>query len=278
MAQKAAIKSRIKSINATKKITGAMKLIATVKLQKERNRMLKNREYAEVLKNTIDSIMSGNIDADNEYLKLKDNPCKLFVVFCSDLGLCGGYNINISKLADKLVSKDDYVYVVGYNQYKNFKSKFNVINDEDVSSDSMAFDDIKKVAQKALDMYLENKIGSVEILYTKFINNVSFEASSIRVLPSELDTNETKETKEVLLEPDANDILNNLIPMLVENTMYAKFLESKTSEQGSRRFAMENATDNAQELTDELLLAYNQARQAAITQEITEIVGGADAL
>ena len=142
----------------------------------------------------------------------------------------------------------------------------------------MAFDDIKKVAQKALDMYLENKIGSVEILYTKFINNVSFEASSIRVLPSELDTNESKNTKEVLLEPDANDILNNLIPMLVENTMYAKFLESKTSEQGSRRFAMENATDNAQELTDELLLAYNQARQAAITQEITEIVGGADAL
>ena len=277
MAQKAAIKSRIKSINATKKITGAMELIATVKLQKERNRMLKNREYATVLKDTLDSILSRNIDVDNEFLKKKDNPLKFFVVFCSDLGLCGAYNMNILKLATANIAKDDLVYVVGTSQYKSFKQKFNVIN-EPISSDALDFDDVEKITLSILDKYKNNEIGSIEVIYTKFVNNVTFEATITRILPSTVDVKEEKSNAELLLEPNPETILDDLIPMVINNEMYAKLLESKTSEQGSRRFAMENATDNAEELTNDLLLAYNQARQAAITQEITEIVGGADAL
>ena len=277
MAQKAAIKSRIKSINATKKITGAMELIATVKLQKERNRMLKNKEYASVLKDTLDSILSRNIDVDNEFLKVKDNPLKLFIVFCSDLGLCGAYNMNIVKLASSNIGKDDLVYVIGTSQYKNLKNSFNVINEE-MPSDEITFAELQKIVLMALNKYKNNEIGSIEVIYTKFINNVTFEASITTLLPSSIDVKENKTNVELLLEPNPDTILSDLIPMVITNEVYSKFLESKTSEQGSRRFAMENATDNAEELTNDLLLAYNQARQAAITQEITEIVGGADAL
>ena len=277
MAQKAAIKSRIKSINATKKITGAMELIATVKLQKERNRMLKNREYASVLKETLDGILSRNIDVDNELLKEKDNPLKFFIVFCSDLGLCGAYNMNIFKFACNNIKKDDLVYVIGTSQYKNFKQNFSVINDP-ISSDEIDYTGIKKITMLALNKYRNNEVGSIEVIYTKFVNNVTFEANMVPLLPAKNETKENTSNVELLLEPNPETILNDLIPMVIDNEVYAKLLESKTSEQGSRRFAMENATDNAEELTNDLLLAYNQARQAAITQEITEIVGGADAL
>lgn len=277
MAQKAAIKSRIKSINATKKITGAMELIATVKLQKERNRMLKNREYASVLKETLDGILSRNIDVDNELLKEKDNPLKFFIVFCSDLGLCGAYNMNIFKFACNNIKKDDLVYVIGTSQYKNFKQNFSVINDP-ISSDEIDYTGIKKITMLALNKYRNNEVGSIEVIYTKFVNNVTFETNMVSLLPAKNETKENTSNVELLLEPNPETILNDLIPMVIDNEVYAKLLESKTSEQGSRRFAMENATDNAEELTNDLLLAYNQARQAAITQEITEIVGGADAL
>lgn len=277
MAQKAAIKSRIKSINATKKITGAMELIATVKLQKERNHMLKNRDYISVLKDTIINILSGEIDADNNFLKEKSNSKKVIIVFVSDLGLCGGYNINLLKEFEKVINNDDEVIVIGTSQYKWFKDRYKVINDP-IASDSITYLDLKKYTDQAIEKYRNNEIGSIVVAYTKFINNVSFEPVVEKVLPCKFDKNEKTNKAEILLEPDANDILNHLIPMYAENNVYSRWLEAKTSEQGSRRFAMQNATDNADELTEELLLAYNQARQAAITQEITEIIGGADAL
>lgn len=277
MAQKAAIKSRIKSINATKKITGAMELIATVKLQKQRNHMLKNREYIGVLKETITNILSGDIDADSPYLKVKDNKKKVVFVFCSDLGLCGGYNINLTKLFEKNVSRDDEVIVIGTSEYKWFKERYNVINDI-ISSDDLTYPSLKKLSAQVIRKYSNNEIGAIEVIYTKFKNNVSFEPTLERVLPCLFPDTNKKSHKEILLEPNANNILNHLIPMYVENNIYSRWLEAKTSEQGSRRFAMQNATDNANELTEELTLAYNQARQASITQEITEIIGGADAL
>ena len=277
MAQKAQIKSRVKSINATKKITGAMKLIASVKLQKERNKMLKNREYSNSLKDMMSKILSNQINVTNDFLKVKDNKKKFVIVFLSDLGLCGGYNINITKFVTENVNKEDYVYVVGTKEANFFKrNKYNLLSDN-VLSDDKNYIDLKKIADMAIEMYKNNEIGAIDIIYTHFVNNVSFEPMVQRVLPCVQETNE-KTNVELLLEPNANDILDDLIPMYVENEFYAKWLESKTAEQGARRFAMENATDNAEELTEDLLLAYNQARQAAITQEITEIIGGASAL
>ena len=273
---KSAIKSRIKSVNSTKKITGAMELISNVKLSKNRNLMEKNRSYADALEEVVSSILSGEMIEENDYLTKKDAKQKAYFVFTSDMGLCGGYNINISKLVKENVSKDDYVYFVGNKFYDQLKTEgYNIIN-EQIGSDAVEYTTIKKYADNALQMYKENKISSINVIYTRFVNNINFKASVSCILPG-LNTT-SKEFKQIDFEPNADEILVDLIPMMVESQIYSKYLESKTSEHGNRRFAMENATDNANELTEKLELAYNQARQAAITQEITEIVSGADAL
>ena len=275
---KAAIKSRIKSINSTKKITGAMELISNVKLTKNRSLMLKNRAYAGALEDMVANMLSGEMISENDYLTTKDAKEKLYFVFTSDMGLCGGYNINIEKLIKETVSKDDYIIFIGNKSYVSIKKLgYNIIN-EMTSSDTADYMLIKEYADKALEMYRLNKINSINVIYTCFVNNINFKTTVFSVLPGEKKDDEKREYKQIEFEPSADEILKDLIPMMVESQIYSKYLESKTSEHGNRRFAMENATDNANELTDNLLLAYNQARQAAITQEITEIVSGADAL
>ena len=274
---KSSIKSRIKSVNSTKKITGAMELISNVKLNKNRNMMEKNRTYASALEDMVAGILNGEMISENEYLTSKNASKKAYFIFTSDMGLCGGYNINIYKLIKESVSKDDYLFFVGNKYYSQLKNDgYNILNEE-LGSDETEYTSIKKYADTALKMYKENKINSINVIYTRFVNTINFKPLVECVLPGE-NKKESKEFKQIDFEPSADEILKDLIPMMVESQIYAKYLESKTSEHGSRRFAMENATDNANELTDKLQLAYNQARQAAITQEITEIVSGADAL
>lgn len=276
MAQsKQAIKNRIRSINATKKITSAMELLANVKLQKHRNLMSKNSEYALVLKNTLGNIVASNPDIENKFIVKRTSDRHLVFVFSSDLGLCGGYNSNMMKTLESI--RADEIILVGTHQYGWLVNRgYNVINDM-VSSDSVNFNDLKRLANIAIEKYLNNEIGHIEVVYTKFINTVSFNSEVVELLP--LADNDVKPSNvETLFEPDCDTILNDLVPMMVHNLLYSLLLETKTSEQASRRLAMENATDNATELNDKLVLAYNQARQSAITQEITEIIGGADAL
>ena len=276
MAQsKQAIKNRIRSINATKKITSAMELLANVKLQKHRNLMSKNSEYALVLKNTLGNIVASNPDIENKFIVKRTSDRHLVFVFSSDLGLCGGYNSNMMKTLESI--RADEIILVGTHKYSWLVNRgYNVINDM-VSSDSVNFNDLKRLANIAIEKYLNNEIGHIEVVYTKFINTVSFNSEVVELLP--LADNDVKPSNvETLFEPDCDTILNDLVPMMVHNLLYSLLLETKTSEQASRRLAMENATDNATELNDKLVLAYNQARQSAITQEITEIIGGADAL
>lgn len=276
MAQsKQAIKNRIRSINATKKITSAMELLANVKLQKHRNLMSKNSEYALVLKNTLGNIVASNPDIENKFIVKRTSDRHLVFVFSSDLGLCGGYNSNMMKTLESI--RADEIILVGTHQYGWLVNRgYNVINDM-VSSDSINFNGLKRLANIAIEKYLNNEIGHIEVVYTKFINTVSFNSEVVELLPL-ADNNIKPSNVETLFEPDCDTILNDLVPMMVHNLLYSLLLETKTSEQASRRLAMENATDNATELNDKLVLAYNQARQSAITQEITEIIGGADAL
>ena len=277
MAQKAAIKNRIKSVDTTKKITKAMELMATVKFQKQTKNMLKNKQYFDTLKDTMSHILSGNFEIESDYLTTKNNPKKIVFVFLSDIGLCGGYNINVIKYLQENYTDNAEFIVIGTSKYSLCKQKFTVLNKE-IGSDETDYGQLKKLADYAIGEFRANRIGSIDVVYTKYINSVSFEPTSEVILPCSMDFEDKKPYKELLLEPNPNDIINHLIPMFVENYIYSKWLETKTAEQGSRRFAMQNATDNAEELTEELSLQYNQARQAAITQEITEIVGGADAL
>ena len=272
---KQAIKSRIRSINATKKITSAMELIANVKLQKHRNLMSKNAEYTLMLKNTLGNIVASDSQIENKFIIKNDNPNELLFVITSDMGLCGAYNMNLMK--HEAINEARQIIVIGTHQYHWLKARNYPVINEICSSDSINFQGIKRLAQRAVDKYLNKEIGKISVLYTKFINTVSFEVEKAQVLPLIPSDDYVKVKQETLFEPSANEILDELIPMMINNLIYNLLLESKTSEQASRRLAMENATDNATELNDKLVLAYNQARQSAITQEITEIISGADA-
>lgn len=277
MAQnKQALKSRIRSIKATKKITSAMELIANAKLAKQRNGMEANREYANVLQETVADIIVSNKDLESKFLSKKKSDKTYAIIFSSDLGLCGAYNINMFKLAKEKLNKDDKVAVIGTKLYSNFVNEgYDVVNDV-VSVDSLTYETIQKITDNAINAYLNDEVGKIEVIYTKFINTVSFEPMVNVLLPYE----NQKEGKimETIFDPSANEVLDDLIVMMTKSVVYSLSLETKTSEQASRRMAMENANDNAEELEDKLVLAYNQARQASITQEITEIVSGADAL
>ncbi len=276
---KAALKSRIKSVTATKKITGAMELIANAKLSKERNILLKNKEYSTALENMMGEIISAHGNIKNTYLEEKTSPSKLYFVFLSDLGLCGAYNANVIKLANSVINKEeDYLYIIGKNQYSWFtRNEYHVLNDM-IGTDEIKYLGLKQLVQDAIEKFRNNEISSINCIYTKFINNITFEPGVDKILPVSREDNTHDDFKEIIFDPKPELILDALIPMATINSVYYHWVQAKTSEQGSRRFAMENATDNAGELVDNLVLQYNQARQAAITQEITEIIGGADAL
>lgn len=278
MASKLEIKNRIRSVDSTKKITKAMQLVAASKLKKCKSRMEENREYASYLKETVDSIME-NLDAmSHPYLIKREDNCPLTIIFTSDMGLCGGYNANEFKLIEEALNKDNPVIVLGSRGSAWLKRRAYHMIDALHNVDEEGYEDIARVADKALEMYVNGEITSIQILYTKFVNSVTFEPALVKLLPVEASNNEKQNTQETLFEPDGDRILDDLVPMFLKAMLYSYWLETKTSEQGSRQNAMENATDNAQELRDMLELQFNQARQAAITQEITEIVGGANAL
>ena len=276
MAQnKQALKSRIRSIRATKKITSAMELIANAKLAKQRNGMEKNREYAETLQSTVSEIMASNPDLESRFTEKKKSDKVYTIIFSSDLGLCGAYNINMSKLLRENANKSDPLCVIGTKLYGSLKNEgYNIVNEAE-SVDNLTYEKIQKIADKAIKMYLDDELGRIQVIYTKFVNTVTFDAAINTILPY---TGEAKTAKETIFDPSPLEVFDSLIVMMTQNVIYSLSLETKTAEQASRRMAMENANDNAEELEDKLVLAYNQARQAAITQEITEIVSGADAL
>lgn len=280
MAQgKQALKRRIRSVQATKKITGAMEMIATGKLQKQKGLMQQNKEYASYLKDTVQQILADNADLENQYLVQTEDTNPLTIIFTSDIGLCGGYNSNMYRFMLEHIDRKHPVMLIGIKGIPFMRrTNFQVLNTA-VGSDNMSFAELAKYANSALEMFRKKEITSIRILYTKFVNSISFVPTLVPLLPVKKEEIEARKTFiETEFEPNPNAILNDLIPMYVRSLVYSYWLESKTSEQASRRLAMENATDNAEELIETLVLQFNQARQAAITQEITEIVAGSDAL
>lgn len=280
MAQnKQALKGRIKSINATMKITSAMELIANSKLSKQREMMEKNRDYAKMLKETVSEILASNHGVDNQFLIEKKSTKKITFIFCSDLGLCGGYNSNMMKLASQVLNPEDPCVLIGTKSYRWLKMRnYNLINPL-ISSDSITFHELKDLVNEAIEMYKKDEVGGIQVLFTEFVNTVTFKPTMETLIPCLASESDLPSSHvETIFEPSPNQILDRLIPMMLQNVIYSVWMQTKTAEQASRRLAMENATDNANELNDALVLAYNQARQAAITQEITEIVAGADAL
>ncbi len=278
MANQQALKSKIRSIEAIMKITNAMKLIATAKLSKQRNLMERNREYANSFDQIIQRIIGNLEEKNNRYLVANESDKSLFIIFSSDLGLCGGYNINMIKLLESEINDFDDVVVYGsrgFNMLKNRNIKAVFMN----KSDNLNEGDFKGLVSEIIQGYDKGQYRRVCLIYTDFINTVTFKPAIKQLLPVEVMVNEIKNNNSIMeFEPKEEELLGKSISMYLNLSLYSYALQTKVSEQASRRFAMENATDNAQELKENYRLKYNQARQAAITQEISEIVGGANAL
>lgn len=278
MASKLEIKNRIRSVDSTKKITKAMQLVAASKLKKCKDRMEENKEYAKYLKETVDNIMINLFDSNHPYLTHDETKKPLTIIFTSDMGLCGGYNANEFRLIESQLDKEGPIMVLGSRGSAWLKRRGYNVLEALLNVDEEGYEDIVRIADKALALYAENEVSCIQILYTQYVNPVTFEPQLTKLLPVENVGAGVVSTQTTIFEPSGEQILDYLIPMFLKSLLYSYWLETKTSEQGSRQNAMETATDNAQDLRDGLELQYNQARQAAITQEITEIVGGANAL
>lgn len=277
------LKSRINVIKNTEKITNAMELVSTSKLRRLRNEFLSISSYQATLQNILNDLIN-NIEPRKLYSIFPKNTTKgkLYIVLTSDLGLCGSYNYNIFNLLKEKIQPHDQIIIIGNKGialFKNSKLKDQVIKTIANVGDSLSYEFSSSIIKIALDLYSENKICAINLLYTEFINNLTQEAKLCQLFPFVLDKEKvgTKISQLIEFEPNAETVLVKSVPLFLTSALYNHAFSSKISEIASRRNAMENATNNAGDLIQNLQLEYNRQRQSLITQEITEIVSGADA-
>lgn len=276
-------KRRIRSVESTRKITKAMELVSTSKLKRCRDIYDKSNIYTNDVLKMTQEILAFIEDKTSIYTDLTREGPKLYIVVFSNLGLCGGYNANVSKCVKEVINKDeDKLIVIGLKGINTLvKQGYNVIHSIEEDTTGHEQEVSKELSLLVKQMYENNEISQVKFIYTKFVNSLTFIPECLTLLPIN-PSDFKKEQKssdyaETQFEPNAQLVLDNLLPLYFESTLFGKLVESHVSEQASRRTAMENATDNADEIRETLLLQYNKARQGAITQEITEVVAGANA-
>ncbi|MBR4471355.1 MAG: ATP synthase F1 subunit gamma [Erysipelotrichaceae bacterium] len=271
--QISAIKKRLQTVNSTKKLTNATELVATVKLQKYNIKTQLNEAYAKNLRRFIMAALSAKTQGpeDNPYLLRHDIHNPLYIVITSNSGLCGSYNLEVLKFVEENVSKDVMIFAIGTIGYNwLMKNDYLVVKRYDELEDLQP-GILNTMIDNILTLYTQFEMNEINVVYTKYINTLTYEPSIMRLLPFE-NEEDLQADENLLLEPSRNEVLNELIPMYVSSQIYVAFLESKTSENAARRNAMNLANKNAEKLIVDLQLNYNKARQAAITQEMNEIV------
>ncbi|HEX2926292.1 MAG TPA: ATP synthase F1 subunit gamma, partial [Ruminiclostridium sp.] len=286
------IKSRIKSINQMRQITKAMKLISASKLKKARTQLEETLPYFNKVKETIADILAHSADVNSSFFDIKDlkeGKKKAYIVMTGDKGLAGGYNSNILKLAEREIgdNKKDALLLVAGNTGRSYfaRKEYNVHTEFDYAVQNPTVYRAREIADIILDLYNRQEIDEVYIVYTQMVSAITLEPKVLKLLPLEIGAlredvkaDEIVVDQKIKYEPSESEVLNVLIPKYIKGIMYGVFVEAFTSEQNARMTAMDNATKNADEMLQKLNLYYNRARQAAITQEISEIVGGASAL
>ncbi|MEO1815691.1 MAG: ATP synthase F1 subunit gamma [Acetobacterium sp.] len=288
------IKRRIKSVNSTKQITHAMELVASAKLRKSRELAEGRRPYFEAMIESMGRIVEKSGSTRNVFMNQREVKKVAYIVITGDKGLAGGYNVNVAKLVeDHVANKEDAViYAVGSRGRDHFRNRdYNIQGEYLGISERPNFFNAREVTSVVMEGFKNGEYDEVYIAYTKFISTISQHAHLMKLLPlsvedlkpvkkAEAVENEgkSKDLTVMLYEPEPEELLNYLIPNFVSSTVYGSMIESAASEQGARRTAMESATTNANEMIDALTLKFNRVRQAAITQEISEIVSGAEAL
>ena len=274
---RAEIRAHIRSVSKTYKITDAMQLISSVMLVRERESLQRVGDYAREVRRVTRDALASCEDVSHPYLRHGGDGRRYVLYLGSDLGMCGSYNANLTRFLLANVTPDDELHVLGSNQYRSIVAEGYPIANEQVNSADLEQPDLKALADEALARFAAGEIDSVDVLYTRYVNPMTFEPTLMRLLPVAMEGADESVPRYVYLEPDPVELVERLITLMVESSFYAAFVEAKTSEQASRQLAMKTATDNANEMLEHLTLQYNQVRQAEITQEINEIVGGADA-
>lgn len=286
MASMRDIQRRKISVQSTEQITKAMKLVATVKLQKARAHAEKAKPYFNNMYETVQAMLSRSGNIDHKYLKPGQSDKKAVIVITGNRGLAGGYNNNITKLLtkDENFSADKAVtYVIG-KKGKETLQRYGYEIKEDYSEvvNEPMYRDAMEIGQKVLEDFENGEFGELYVAYTNFKNTVSHIPTMLKILPVTKDDSAemSKEDKLTLMnyEPGEEEALDLIIPKYVSSLIYGALIEAVASENGARMAAMDSATSNADEMISSLSLMYNRARQSSITQELTEIIAGADAI
>ena len=276
------IKRRKSSISSTQQITKAMKLVSTVKLQKAKTRAEQTDPYFNYMYKTVSSMLAKSGNINHPYLKAGDTDKKAVVVITSNRGLAGGYNSNIVKLitGGDFNREDLDIYAVGGKGEEALLSKgYNIVESAPEVIENPTYEDAAALCQKVLDAFSNGEVGEIYLAYTHFKNTVSQEPQLIKMLPVEIDPEDADDTGVMMnYEPNEEEALDMIIPKYVTSLFYGALVESHASENGARMQAMDSATSNAEEMISDLTLKYNRARQGSITQELTEIIAGANAI
>lgn len=284
MANLKEIRNRITSIGSTMKITSAMKMVSAAKLKKAQDAITAMRPYANKLTELLQNL-SATLDADagGVFAEQREVSKVLLVVVSSNRGLCGGFNTSIIKKTEKVISekyqgKEITLYTIGKKANDILSKKYNVLKNNVTIYDDLTFDNVTVIAEELMEMYANGDFDRIEVVYNVFKNAATQIATLEQYLPIEPVEVEGNVSSDYIFEPSKEEIVAALIPKSLKTQLYKAIRDSFAAEHGARMTAMHKATDNAKDLRDGLKLTYNKARQAAITGEILEIVGGAEAL
>ncbi|MEO9483291.1 MAG: ATP synthase F1 subunit gamma [Ekhidna sp.] len=293
MANLKEVKGRIQSVVSTQQITKAMKMVAAAKLRRAQDRIIQMRPYSQKLSEIIQNVSAGNVDSgDNPYAQERTIDRVLIVVVSSDRGLCGAFNSSVFKGVKALIAEkyseseatgNLEVLPIGKKALEHFaKRKYNVISEYSHLIEKLNFADVKEVAEMIMAKFINGDYDRVDIVYNEFKNVATQLINKEQFLPiKEVEVEESEENfggVDYIYEPSKEFIFDELVPKSLKIQFYKTLLESNASEHGARMTAMDKATENADDLLKDLRLTYNRTRQAAITKEILEIVGGAEAL
>ena len=279
------IKRRIKSVSSTERITNSMKLISAGKLRKARKLYEETTENALFITNTISELFHSSLDVPTKYLRSSRGRGRtVYIVVTGSKGLCGGFNTNVLKRAQMKIDGENsvpHIGAIGSKGLEYFEKRGYAIYDSYLTPpESISFLETEEISRPIIDMYDDGEIDQVVLIYTSFVNAMEQKVVEKTLLPFHIERDPEKAYAAEQIteyEPSVEEVFNYLIPKYVEMELYASVIESATCEHAARRTAMESATDNAREMLSNLNLQYNRARQAAITDQIIEIVAGAEA-
>ena len=291
MASMRDIKRRRESVTSTQQITKAMKLVSTVKLQRAKGRAIKSKYYFRAMYNTVTDLLSDSANVDSPYVKKSECDRKAVLVITSNRGLAGGYNSNIVKLItsnEEFNNENTDIYIIGRKGKELLERKgYNIKRDYSELADGFEFADAIKVCNDLLHAFEKLRIGEIYLAYTNFKNTVSHEPTLLKLLPiipgevyGSEDEDEDPNDKLLLMNfeiPD-EEAFKYIVPKYLTSLIHGALIEAVASENGARMQAMDSATNNAEEMIGKLTLQYNRARQGSITQELTEIIAGAEAI